>query len=401
MLEDISRMATTVRNTGIRALWKEDAARLDAYMAEHGEMPKKASDVLASKLYSYPIMRAVAPRLSSHITATLQHNIDSNWRRWRFDVLIRQNRTAPHFRIGQPVPIPKSSVTFRVEGERGYVTASMYSEKHDGHRKFTLPIAARDDHQRAVLAHLASGEWRHGEVQIERDRLKPSKWYLKITYKRLVPRRTTEITAAINRGMKAFIVAVTSANDPPWIYDGDDIEAYLKQIQRRRKQYQYQVRASARVGHGRTRTIRPTEHLTGKAERWRKSRCQVIARRLANWLGDRGVSKVYLEDFSGIRDGLPEKLEGGQYVWQRIQEWPYYQLGMRLTSCLEELGITVETIDASFHSQRCPRCGHTCKENRDLKQWKLRCVSCKWSRHLDIAHCMNALASAEAKKKSG
>lgn len=396
MLEDVCRLATTARNVAMRALWRSDSQRVDDYLLQHGHMPPSARAVFTQKLYSYPVMCAAAPRLSTSTVATLQKRLDADWARWRHDVLIRQNRSPPHYRLGQPVPLPRGAFNIRFQGaERAVLDVPLYSSKHDGQRRFELPIEAKDAHGRELLQKIGSGEYRLGEAQVERDRLRPSKWYVKLTYKRKVVAAKSQVVAAINRGMRAFMVAVTSDGER-WIYDADDIESYLKQIQRRRQRYQRQVRASARVGHGRTRTLQPIERLTGKAERWRKSRCQVLARRLATWLAERHVSLVYLEDFAGIRDGLPEKLEGGKYVWERIQEWPYYQLGMRLQACLEDLGIRVRVRQTAYFSQRCPRCGHVDEANKDLRWWKLRCTSCKFSAHLDVAHCLNALASGQA-----
>jgi transposase len=251
-------------------------------------------------------------------------------------------------------------------------------------------MTPRDDQQASVLRKLATGEWKWGQALIERDRLRPTRWYVRLSYTRLVSKRKEGIYAAINRGIKSFITAVTATGES-WIYDGEDIVAYLKQVQRRRREYQYASKASGRNGHGRKRILRPTGYLEGKAERWRQTRCQVIARRLAQWLADRNVKHVFIEDFTGIRDGVPEKLEGGKFVWNLIQEWPYFQLETRLVNCLKEYGIETTSRGCAWISQRCPECGYICAENRDLKRWVLKCVKCKWKKHLDIAASINNL----------
>jgi transposase len=290
--------------------------------------------------------------------------------------------------------------------------------------RYRLPIEARDDHQRRILRCLASGEWKAGEVQIERDRLRPAKWYLRISYKRKIPLRTQGQAATIALGMRFFLVAVT-ADGQQWIYDGADIEAHLRRNQDMRRSYQRGVKASARVGHGRPRALKSIEHLAERSERYRQTRCSVIARRLATWLRERGVSRVYLGQLTDIRNALPESLavkgaDRQQWIWERIQEWPYYRLGQALKSALEmpkegeaQEAIEVIEIDQDYHSQRCPACGYTAKENRDLGRWKLICHNpekasrgrpgCGYSRHLDLAQCANALvrASGEAMKSLG
>jgi ssDNA-binding Zn-finger/Zn-ribbon topoisomerase 1 len=398
-LQDVAVLATTARNVAMRANYGADSKSLDDYLLEHGEMPRKSADWCTTKLYSYPKIRAAVPRLSSNIAATLQREIDRKWSQVRFDVLIRQIDSCPHFRVGQPVPVPASSLRMRKREDGALVLSfSLYSGAHDGVKSVEVPMIARDDHQRELLEKIATGEYKYGQAMIERDRLRPSRWYLRLAYTRKVPKRTEGIVAGVHRGIKTFLCAVT-ADGEQWLYDGYDIEAYLKQVQRRRRRIQNSVVASARVGHGRRRVLTPISHLQDKAARWRATRCQVIARRLAQWLSDRNVRRVYLDDFVGIRNGLPEQLEGGQTTWQRIQEWPFYEMQMRLIACLQEYGIETVVRPAAYISQRCPRCGHVAQENVDLKFWCVRCTKCRFKKHLDISAGMNLIASGEAASK--
>jgi Putative transposase DNA-binding domain/Probable transposase len=409
ILDDVSRMATTARNVAMRALVRADTDALDKVLAETGEMPRDTT-LWMHKCYSYPLIRASCPRLSSHIAATLQKAVDDKWKKVRRDVLIRQTESAPHFRTGQPFPVPTQAMRFEThEGVDAQgkpvldatVSCTLYSqEQENGIRRVLIPLVSRDAHQEALLRNLSSGAWKVGQATLERDRLTPSKWYLRLAYKRVVPRRQGSLSAAINKGIKTFLVAVTEGGET-WRYDGFDIEAYLKQIQRRRREYQYDSKASNRWGHGRARTLRPTKPLEDKAGRWRETRCQVIARRLAKWLSAAGVTTLYIEDFTGIRDGVREKLEGGTEVWNRIQEWPYFKLQTRLIACCQEEGIQSVIVGAHYISQRCPACGHVDVKNRDLRHWLLRCEACRFKRHLDVAAAMNVLARGKVLTDGG
>jgi IS605 OrfB family transposase len=215
-----------------------------------------------------------------------------------------------------------------------------------------------------------------------------------MAYTARVPKSTSARSAAINRGMKFFLVGLIE-NGETWFYDGNDIEAYLKQIQSRRKSYQHDSKASGRSGHGRKRILRPAEKLEAKGQRWRETKCQTVARRFVDWLAKRNIGRLYIEDFSGIRNGPEEALEGGKYVWDRIQEWPYYQLEMRLISCAEEAGIQVIKVDAHKISKTCPKCGSPA--DADLRHWKINCPQCGFRRHLDVAAAMNVMARGKVK----
>lgn len=401
-LWEASRLVTTAKNFTSRRCWRIDSTRLDAFLERHGRMPQKDDKfpwANSKELYSYPAARLVAPNLATRVTSCVTREVENLWRQRRFDILIRQdNGSAQQFNIGQPIPIPAACVTVRPVGPTLRLTFALFSGKREGQKRFTVPMVPRDEHQRTMLAKIASGEWRHGPALLQRDRLRPSRWYVRLSYTRLVPKQTEGIAAALNRGMRFFLMGVTSTGET-WSYEGNDIAAYLAQMQRRRKQYQRDAKAAGRSGRGRRVILRPIKPLLGKAERWRQTKCQTIARRFAHWLSERNVKELWMEDFSGIRDGLPERLEGGKSIWDRIQEWPFYQLGMRIRSCAEEAGITVHDLPATYDSQRCVNCGHVDVANRDLVHWQLYCTKCGWRRHLDVANCMNRLARAEAVKR--
>jgi IS605 OrfB family transposase len=265
-------------------------------------------------------------------------------------------------------------------------------------------IQPRDSYQRETLSKIASGEWRHGNVLIERD--KRERWFFRIAYTRIAPPTTHGSVAAINRGIRVFLACVTDA-DERWLYDGNDIVAYLKQMQARRREYQYDSKASGRSGHGRRRILRPVDHLSDKGGRWRATKCQTIARRLVDWLVARSIKTLLVEDFSGIRNTDL----GNDHIVQLIQEWPYYQLEQRIRSCCAEVGIEVVTLAPHYISQQCPKCGFTDEGNRDMSRWKLKCGQCGYSEHLDAAAAKNLLGrdrsgdapppKGKTRKKSG
>lgn len=403
-LDDLLKMVTTAKNVAMRASHRRDSDWLDAaLLASGGEAPRKPA--WSGRLYSYPLIRRSVPLLSSRVAATIQRQIDQKWAQVRYDVLIRQTESCPHFRVGQPAPIPNQAIKLLPSKSKSDDASKddsvdlVFSPYSGGETPLRLRLTPRDEKQREQLSSLLSGAWRVGQASIERDRTRLTRFYVRIAYTRLVPRKKEGVSAAINRGMRCFVAAAIEGGES-WLYDGEDIEAYLKQIQRRRREYQYASKASERWGHGRTRTIRPIEHLIDKASNWRQTRNQTLARRLARWLVERNVSTVYLEDFTGIRQGEPEKLAGGKLVWDRIQEWPYYELGMRLSSCLEEEGVTVLVVPPQYISQRCPRCGEVRVEHVDRRFWQLKCTTprCGFRRHLDVATALNVLARGEAMK---
>jgi IS605 OrfB family transposase len=369
------RLVARAQNACIRALWRDDGARLDVYLIEKQAPPKKKVDWEEPDINLYKIARDVAPDLPGAMASVCSRTAWQKWRSTRYDALVRQSCSPPHYRDTVPIPLRAAdaivaeipggfTVNFALRGGRG--------------QRWTIRVSPRDEYQGRVLKNIAGGAWPHGNILIDRDRR--GRWFLRIAYKRQIEKAVVGQVAAVNRGIRSFIVCVTEDGNR-WIYDGNDIVAYLKQMQKRRQQYQRDSKASGRSGRGRVRILRPIEHLSGKGERWRETKCQTIARRLVEWLVARNVSSLCIENFQGIRSSDVEN----EYVLQLIQEWPYYQLEQRIRSCCAERGIEVRTLAPQYISQRCPKCGNTDEKNRDFRHWMMRCGSCGYKEHLDAS----------------
>ncbi len=374
-------------------------------LEEKCRRPQKSGGVV---FYAYPVLTRIAPLLAAGVVSMIDKNVQDKWATDRWASLISLEKSPAYYRYTNPIPLRKADVSLtKTTDSRFYLSFSLRSAEArrtasptgdiERKKEFSIPLIARDEYMREALSLVTLDSARLGALQITEDRLRPGRWYVRIAYRRAVTSVTGGKAAAINKGMVCFLAGLTETGSQ-WIYDGDDIAAYLKQIQSRRQQYQRQVRASARIGHGRTRTLRPIEHLSGKAERWRETRCQTIARRFVDWLVKEGVTRLYLDDFTGIRDAPPETLEQGQWIWTRIQEWPYYQLQMRISSCCEEVGIETIVRSPQGISSSCSFCGSRLVT---IDKRRIRCSECKKSRHLDISAAAINLQSGERERFGG
>jgi len=416
LLYEARRNSAAAANAVLRAFWRADGDALDGYMVEHGHGPKKAVDWPMPKIQSYGLARLVAPMLPSGIGSAVARMAETKWRQTRFEALVRNTEKPAHYREANPIPIRQQDYSLTKEDGRWCLSMMLRS----GEPRVKLPLDIRDSFQRSILENVSEwkgsralarkkGEsreaykqrvasleaaqrgWEAGELRIEQDSKRKARWYVRMAYKRIVDKQADGKRASLHRGIKNFLVCVTD-DGQEWKYEGADIEAFLAQMQARRRQYQRNSLASSRSGHGRRVILRPIDKLQGKADRWRRTKNQTLARRLAEWLRDRGVSVLFIEDLSGIRSGEPEKLEGGERIYKRVQEWPFYDAGQRNHSCCEELGINVKTVSPAYDSQRCPVCGAIDPEHKDLRYWKLSCKSCGARRDLDVAAAYNVLA---------
>ena len=430
------RECARIANVAMRLRWAADAELIDRYQIAHGRAPKgkewddsdltqaiervtagmlpaarqalmvkcerwsEPKDGKPSKrsLYPYPLLCHMAPSIAAGIVSAIDQSIMQKWSECRWAALVMMDKSPPHYTWTNPIPLRKSDVALKCTDKKRYLLSFSISSRGETSRRgkeFQIPLQAHDAYQEQILSMLASDSSRMGAAQLTEDRKRPGRWYVRMAYRKMAAKSTATKSAAINKGILTFLAGVTE-DGARWMYDGADVEAYLKQVQSRRQRYQRQVRASNRVGHGRTRTLRPIEHLQGQGEAWRDTRCQVIARRFVNWLVAEGVGRLYIDDFSGIRDQPPEDLKRGEWIWNRIQEWPFYKLQMKIISCCEENGIEAVIRNPKHISGTCPKCG-----SREVKyvSRKLHCGACRHVVHWDVAAAEINLRDGERERR--
>lgn len=430
-LRQARREAARVANVALRLRWAADAELIDRYSLAHGRAPKgrewedtdltqaiervtAGMDAAARKallakcerttgagkkiLYPYPLLCALAPGLAAGIVSCIDQSVMQKWNETRWASLVQMDKAPPHYNWTLPLPLRKADVKLQhVDGKRFLLSFSVSSRGESTRRgkEFLLPVYGRDEYQMGILTMLSSDSARMGALQLSEDRKRPGRWYVRIAYRKLAERSTATKSAGINKGIVCFLAAATESGSR-WMYDGADVEAFLKQVQARRQRYQRQVKASGRIGHGRARVLRPIESLQGKGEAWRDTRCQVIARRFVEWLVTEGIGRLYIDDFSGIRDALPENLAKGEWIWNRIQEWPFYKLQMKIISCCQERGIETVIRNPKQISGTCPRC-----RSREVKyvNRKLHCSACRHVVHWDIAAAQVNMQDGERERR--
>jgi len=402
-------MCATASNLIIGDMWLADRTALNAWMKKYGRKPKMGKDGEWKFPHiskdNYKSIRKAVPDLASGIASAISYKVGDKWFKERFEALILEDISPPHFKRTNSIPLRAQDVSL-IKTDKGYdLKFSLFSGRGQA---LTIPLVIKDSWQRSVLSFLSKekdslkeGKWKLGEVRIKQDHIHFRKWYAIISYKRRVrPEHDGVLYGAINRGLFRFMVGVTETGKKGYYdahyVDGNDVAAYLAQMQKRRKEYQYASWSSGRRGHGRKRILEPTDKLSGKATRYKDTYNQTKARAYADKFLAQGVGHVFIEDFSGIRDGEPEKLKvrgskRQKWVWDRIQEWPFYDFQMRLQSCLDEYGIGHTKVSAHYISQLCPVCGHEDEKNMQLGRRMFKCVNCGWKRDLDVVAAINVM----------
>ncbi|MFC3894663.1 RNA-guided endonuclease InsQ/TnpB family protein [Lentzea rhizosphaerae] len=93
---------------------------------------------------------------------------------------------------------------------------------------------------------------------------------------------------------------------------------------------------------------------------------------------------IALEDLRGIRDRV--RLHRHQRATQ--SSWPFHQLEQHLTYKARRAGVPVLLVDARYTSQMCPRCKHTSRSNRPVRDL-FSCRRCGLAGPADFVAAVN------------
>ncbi|MFE7239843.1 zinc ribbon domain-containing protein [Streptomyces sp. NPDC057580] len=91
-----------------------------------------------------------------------------------------------------------------------------------------------------------------------------------------------------------------------------------------------------------------------------------------------------VEELDAIRDRVRLRRD------QRgtLSSWPFHRLGQHLAYKARRAGVPFLEVDATYTSQRCPRCGHTERANRPTRD-RFSCRRCGLAGPVDVVAGVN------------
>ncbi|WP_351236568.1 transposase [Streptomyces sp. NPDC002133] len=152
----------------------------------------------------------------------------------------------------------------------------------------------------------------------------------------------------VDRGITNLATTSDGSN-----YQGRRLGRYRRWHARKRAELQAkQTRSATRRAKRRAR--REARHATHVNHRISK---EIVA--VAQRTG-RGVA---LEELGGIRD----RVRPFRDQRAALSSWPFHQLEEHIRYKARRAGVPVISVDARYTSQMCPRCGHTARNNRPVR----------------------------------
>jgi IS605 OrfB family transposase len=274
--------------------------------------------------------------------------------------------------------------------------------------------AARAARDRALFELEEKASIKLGKVGIKFDERK-RKWFALISWSQHRAEGYKAGNAvACNFGINVFMLAM-SEDGTTWEDPGTDIIAMREQYaaQRRRIAKGMRAHGSGSRGRGVKRRELPLTAIGDREARRVKDRIRQRAADFARWCTLHGVSDVFMENMTGIRENFEKQTEGQAHseLKRLIHQWPYYESQQTIDRALTKVGIRTHYKNARFVSQRCPACSHTSEANVEHRDnvvefkridgevWKrvvrvpawFRCEQCQLKASVDGIACANHL----------
>ncbi len=381
------------KNKAIRLLWEWTGFGSD-YKKKFGDYPsaKEAEKILGYKsgITGYLYNRLKGTSLNSgNFTATLNCANDQFWE--GLEEMLSGKRSIIEYKSNQPLEIHKKSMSFeRVKGGKYFVTISIFSLRAakdlgvPARLRFELQV--KDKSTRDILNRCIDGIYRICASRLVYAKMGKEKkmWCLNLSYgfdAETVKELDADKILGVDLGIVKPYMASVFGDKARISADGEEIEAFRKRTEERRKVLRKQGKycGDGRIGHGYKTRNRPANDLSDKTARFRDTWNNKCSRDIVNYAVRNRCGIIQMEDLSGITAG-----ERPQF----LKNWPYYDLQSKVKYKAEEKGIKVRLVNPSYTSQRCSKCGFIYEENRP-EQARFKCQSCGYEEDADYNASQN------------
>jgi IS605 OrfB family transposase len=194
------------------------------------------------------------------------------------------------------------------------------------------------------------------------------------------PEKHTQVVG-VDVGIRYLAVTSTTDNSCTF-YSGKQLVPKANHYARLKKRLQRKGTRSA---------TRRLVQISGRERRLKQDANHVVSKRIAQ---QHPHSLIGLEDLTHIRERCIRKKGKKASKKQRKanaahSKWSFAELqSMIAYKALLHESMAMK-IDAHYSSQACPKCGHTCPENRPNKGLLFICQNCQYSLHADLVGSRN------------
>ncbi|UEL48302.1 RNA-guided endonuclease InsQ/TnpB family protein [Terrisporobacter hibernicus] len=169
------------------------------------------------------------------------------------------------------------------------------------------------------------------------------------------------------------------------IGSAQDFIRVREQIRTRRFRLQEQLKM-VKGGKGREKKLGALERIKDKERGFVKTYNHMVSKNIVEFAYKNKCEYIHVEDLN--KNGFDNAI---------LSKWSYYELKTMIEYKAERKGIKVRYVNPEYTSQKCSKCGHTDKENRQSQE-KFKCLNCGFELNADHNASINIARSNDIKK---
>jgi len=175
-------------------------------------------------------------------------------------------------------------------------------------------------------------------------------------------------------------IAVTSTG--AFVGNADSLNHQRREFEKRRASLQQTGTRSAHLTF---------QRIGDKFGRWSEDYLHQCSKEIVAEAKRHGCTHIASEDLEQIR----ERISDGK----KFQQWAFRELQEQTEHKAKLAGIVVETVEPSYTSQQCSKCGCTLEENRDGQHFQ--CLDCSYTANADYNAAKNVARKLALKLQRG
>ena len=228
-------------------------------------------------------------------------------------------------------------------------------------------------------------EWKRGNARLVQT---GNKWFLHVSFTKNVsePDITTfDNIIGIDAGLRQIMTIYNAKTGQTFFENGQFIAKKRRNYVKKRQSLQSKNTKSAK---------RRLKKLSGRENRWMTDVNHCLSKTLVS---ENPNTLIVVEDLTNVTfDTVSHRKKENRY---EHHSWAFYQLQQDIAYKARAHGSYLIKVNPAYTSQRCPKCGTICKENRDKTNHIYHCNNCHYQSNDDRVAAMNIVQLGQMKQQ--
>lgn len=228
-------------------------------------------------------------------------------------------------------------------------------------------------------------DWKRGNARLVQT---GKKWFLHISFTRKVPKidiSKFDNIIGIDAGLRQIMTIYNPKTGQTFFKNGQNIKKKRRNYAKKRQSLQSKNTKSAK---------RRLKELSGRENRWMTDVNHCLSKTLVS---ENPNTLIVVEDLTNVTfDTVSHRKKENRY---EHHSWAFYQLQQDIAYKAREHGSYLIKVNPAYTSQRCPKCGTICKENRNKTNHIYHCNNCHYQSNDDRVAAMNIVQLGQLKQQ--